>query len=67
MALKKTWRISDFECTDCGDLAEVETAAKDNFYYDGDLLRCPSCGKEGQVIIDDEDEDGGIAWDLWQD
>jgi predicted RNA-binding Zn-ribbon protein involved in translation (DUF1610 family) len=56
----KLWRDTDFECPNCGNLAEVETSAPEDYFYDGDMLRCSECNTIGQIMIEE-----GDAWDWW--
>jgi predicted RNA-binding Zn-ribbon protein involved in translation (DUF1610 family) len=56
----KLWRATDFECPECGDMAEVETSAPKDFFFDGDALRCVECEAKGQIMVDE-----GHAWDSW--
>jgi predicted RNA-binding Zn-ribbon protein involved in translation (DUF1610 family) len=54
------WRDTDFECPECGSIAQVRTSAPEDYFYDGDELKCTECDIAGQIIVDD-----GNARDYW--
>jgi predicted RNA-binding Zn-ribbon protein involved in translation (DUF1610 family) len=57
----KSWRDSDFECPECGNIGQVYTSAVAPYYWDGDELECKECGLQGGVQCD---EDGATeSWD----
>ncbi|WP_407431276.1 hypothetical protein [Arcticibacter sp.] len=67
--MSKKWKLFGDECPICGSEAEVFTDSKDDgFAYDDDDDRCVECGLEGNVIIGDEDDNGGCpAYVSWSD
>jgi transcription elongation factor Elf1 len=58
--MEKQWRETEFSCPECGNLADVYTNAPDEYFYDGDELKCTECDLTGQITVDE-----GNAWDMW--
>lgn len=59
--LKITWLDA---CNKCGfgDYANVSTHdGKDDFLYEGDLVKCPECDNEGMI-----ETDMGCAYVSWE-
>ncbi len=50
------WRDVDWpECGECGSHdCETLTDAENPYQFDGDTIRCKSCGELGQVMCDSE-------------
>lgn len=54
------------QCDACGDDVEVKTtSAEHGTAYDGDSVRCVSCGATGQFAVDD-DIVGAECWISWE-
>lgn len=51
----KKWKpIGWFECPECRGELEGFTEAEDDFFYEGDIVRCTNCGWAGEIIVDNE-------------
>lgn len=49
----KKWKpIEWFECPECrGELGAFTEAEEEDFFFDGDPVRCTNCGREGDTVI----------------
>ena len=64
--MQAEWKpLENDECLNCGDALEALTECKqENYFYDGDEVRCLSkCGMTGSFSCDGE----GDAWVSWND
>lgn len=53
----KKWKpIYWFECPECRGELEGFTEAEDDFFYDGDIIKCTNCEWVGEIIVN------GKAW-----
>ena len=51
----KKWKsIYWFECPECRGELEGFTEAEDDFFYDGDIIKCTNCEWVGEIIVNGE-------------
>ena len=51
----KKWKpIYWFECPECRGELEGLTEAEEDYFYNGDIVRCTNCEWAGEIIVDGE-------------
>lgn len=60
------WRIEpNFDCPNCGELAEINTTAPNGSVYEDDDLKCSKCKNKGTINVTSDDPDEVEAFAVW--